>query len=333
MITRLFIGTILLLAGCYYIYEGTRDYELVSPLPPPVPIWQVRSIDTMKYSRDLSKEKLKDQSFDEVIDRQISSIADTGASHVAIATPYDPEFIPILSRWVSSARAHNLHVWFRGNLSGWEKWFGYSRISMETHEAGIGSFILSNPHLFESGDLFTPCPECENGGEGDPRMTGKVQEYREFLIREYNLSSDAFRTIGKDVSVGYFSMNYDVAKLVMDKPTTKALGGIVAIDHYVKSPEKMIDDIEKIKVSSGGQVYLGEFGAPIPDIHGSMTQSDQSAWVKQVLESLRQNRSVIGINYWVGTGGSTKLWDEDGTPREAVVVLTDYYQRLETHTK
>ncbi len=330
---RLVLGTFLLLAGCYYIYEGTRDYELVSPLPPPVPIWEVRSIDTMKYSRDLAREKLSDEKFDEIISSQVSAIAQTGASHIAIATPYDPEFVPFLARWVAAARSHKLRVWFRGNLSGWEQWFNYPLITMLQHEQGIDDFIRSNPELFEAGDIFTPCPECENGAAGDPRMTGKLKQYQEFLIREFNLSSDAFRTIGKDVHVGYFSMNYDVAKLVMDKPTTKALGGIVAIDHYVKSPEKMIEDIVKIKESSGGQVYLGEIGAPITDIHGKMSESAQAAWINSTLELLRQSKSVIGINYWVSNGGSTRLWEDDGRARESVAVVTSFFQRLETHTK
>ena len=95
--------------------------------------WSVRSIDTMKYSRDLSRQKLQDPRFDSVIDSQVSAIANTGATHVAIDTPYDPEFLPLLKRWVAAARKYNLHVWFRGNFSGWEQWFGYSKIDRKTH--------------------------------------------------------------------------------------------------------------------------------------------------------------------------------------------------------
>src|SRR3989304_760988 len=67
-------------------------------------IWPVQAIDTMKYSRDLAREKLNDPSFDAVIDEQVRIIAETGATHVAIATPYDEEFLPFLTRWVSAAR-------------------------------------------------------------------------------------------------------------------------------------------------------------------------------------------------------------------------------------
>src|SRR3990167_8157982 len=66
--------------------------------------FQVQSIDTMKYSRDVAREKLKDFSYDKEIETQVKNIAETGASHVAIATPYDDEFLPFLRRWVKAAR-------------------------------------------------------------------------------------------------------------------------------------------------------------------------------------------------------------------------------------
>ncbi len=58
--------------------------------------WKFQSIDTMKTSRDLAREHLKDPNFSDVVDRQVSDIAKTGATHIAIATPYDDEFLPII---------------------------------------------------------------------------------------------------------------------------------------------------------------------------------------------------------------------------------------------
>lgn len=303
--------------------------NIISPRPSPVPYWSVRSIDTMKYSRDIAREKADDSSFDDVIERQVADIAGTGASHVAIATPYDPEFVPFLTRWVDAAREHNLKVWFRGNASGWEHWFGYKRTSRDEHKQVILDFIKDNGDLFESGDIFTPCPECENGGEGDPRIVGGVDGYRQFLIDEYNASREAFRAIGKNVEVGYFSMNFDVAKLVMDKPTTAALGGVVAIDHYVRSHDKLRRDLIEIAESSGGKIYLGEWGAPIPDIHGKISGDEQAAWIKDALEVFKADKNVIGLNYWVNVGGSTEIWNARGVATPAVPVITEYYSRLE----
>lgn len=303
--------------------------NLIQPAPAntPKPEIKIKSIDTMKYSRDYSREKLNDVSFDKVINKQVFQITQTGATHVAIGTPYDKEFIPFLTKWVKETRKNNLNVWFRGNFSGWEKWFNYSPIDRQTHIKSIESFIKENPNLFVDGDVFTPCAECENGGPGDPRQTGDTQGFRDFLITEYNVSKDAFKQINKKVNVGFFSMNYDVAKLIMDKQTTSLVGGIVTIDHYVASPEKMISDIEEIAKQSGGKVVIGEFGAPVPDIHGNMDSSQQAQWLQQTLEPIFKSLDVIGVNYWVNVGGSTQIWDENGTPKEAVEVLKNFYSK------
>lgn len=290
--------------------------------------WKVQSIDTMKYSRDVAREKLKDPAFDLVIYQQVKDIAGTGATHVAIATPYDEEFIPILKRWVSAARTNNLKVWYRGNFSGWERWFGYAGISRDEHKAALEKFIISHPELFEDGDVFTACPECENGGPGDPRQTGDTQGFRDFLIEEHKIMERSFAKIGKDVEFGYNSMNGDVAELIMDRPTTKALGGVVAIDHYVPSGEQTSFDITEIAKNSGGKVYLGEFGAPIPDVHGNLNETEQAEWLDKSLRILTENDNLIGINYWVGRGGSTRLWNDDGTPRAAVESVKKIFSPL-----
>ena len=117
--------------------------------------FEVQSIDTMKYSRDTAGEMLTKPSFDDVIDQQVKNIAGTGATHVAIGTPYDNQFIPFLARWVKVARRYKLKVWFRGNLSGWEGWFGYEKINREQHKQGIRAFITKNSNLFEDGDIFS----------------------------------------------------------------------------------------------------------------------------------------------------------------------------------
>ena len=269
--------------------------------------WQIQSVDTMKYSRDLAREKASDPSFTITIESQVKNISDLGATHVAIGTPYDEEFVPFLTKWVTAARKNNLKVWFRGNFSGWEGWFDYPKISTEDHPRLIREFITKHPDLFEDGDIFTPCPECENGGPGDPRSTGDIEGFRNMLIglREHTIF--AFHLVGKKVTVGYFSMNGDVAKLAMDKVTTQKLGGVVTIDHYVKDPEKLNQDVTEIAEMSGGKILLGEIGAPIPDIHGAMTESEQNAWVEKTLSLLSNNHNVIGLNYWVLEGGTTGI--------------------------
>ncbi len=321
----LLIGLCFFGIGVVYLFTDTK---IISPLSPQ-PYWRIRSIDTMKYSRDLAREKLTSKSFDEVIDQQTKNIADTGASHIGIATPYDAEFIPFLTRWVDSARKYGLKVWFRGNMSGWEKWFDHPQMTRDEHITSVAAFIKANPDLFEVGDIFSSCPECENGGPGDPRLTGDVLGYRKFLIDEHHAVGDAFKAINKQINISIHSMNYDVAKLIMDKETTKALGGIVAIDHYVKKPSQIAQDVRDIARMSGGDVFLGEYGAPIPDLHGKMSPEEQSAWLQSLFAQLKGIDELIGLNYWTSVGGSTELWDSKGQPSPAVKVVTEFYAKTE----
>jgi hypothetical protein len=288
--------------------------------------WKFQSIDVMKYSRDLAREKINDPGFDAVIDQQVKNIASVGATHVAIGTPYDEEFVPFLKRWVKVARKYNLSVWFRGNWSGWEGWFGYDDLNREGHLKKIPEFIAKHKDLFADGDVFTACPECENGGPGDPRQTGNVEGYRQFLLNEYTASKTAFSKLGKDVTVNFFSMNADVAKLIMNRETTQKLGGVVTIDHYVKSPEQLAEDVDYFAKETGGKVVLGEFGAPIPDIHGKMSDKEQSEWIEKSLALLATRReSLLGLNYWVSVGGSTQIWDGSGQASPAVAVIKKYF--------
>ncbi len=287
--------------------------------------WEMQSIDTVKYSRDLAREKADDSTYANSIDKQMADIASTGATHVAIGTPYDKEFIPFMKLWVDAAHSHGMNVWFRGNFSGWESWFEYKKIGRDEHKILLKQFILDNGDLFKDGDVFTSCTECENGGPGDPRK-GDVVGFRQFLIDEYQIMRSAFKQIDKSVASNYFPMNGDVAALAMNRETTTALGGLVVIDHYVATPELTAKGLADIAKSSGGKVVLGEFGAPIPDIQGSMTQAQQSAWIEKTLSLVSQMPEVIGINYWANLGSSTELWNAPGSPRQAVSTLKSYFK-------
>lgn len=307
------------------IWSNDKPKDL--PLASKNQFWIVQSIDTTKYSRDLARQIANEPKFDIVINQQMEQIAQTGANYVAISTPYDEEFVPVLKRWVVAARSHGLKVWFRGNFSGWERWFGHKAIGRSEHFAKTENFILNHSELFEDGDIFTSCPECENGGPGDPRKNGDIKGFRKFLVDEYRLTQNAFATIKKRVASNYFSMNADVAKVVMDKSTTKGLGGLVAVDHYVVAPEKLAADLSALIQSSGAsQIVLGEFGAPIPDLHGNLDQAQQAQFIHTALSDLIYVKPVVAVNYWVNVGGSTQLWTNAGVARAGVGVLKSFYK-------
>lgn len=287
--------------------------------------WPVRSVDTMKYSRDLAQERLSDPGFDTTIDLQVKAISASGATHVALGTPYDEPFVPFLTRWVTAARKYGLKVWFRGNFAGWENWFGYEDISRGDHLSMTQKFITSHPDLFADGDIFTPCPECENGGPGDPRFTRDVAAYRRFIINLYQACTGAFARIDRSVACNYFSTNGDVARLIFDRQTAAEIDAVITVDHYVRSPKVLVSDLQTLARNTGARVVLGEFGAPVPDIHGSLTPEAQSRWLGETLDLLARTPEVVGLNYWTSFGGSTRLWEDSGSPRPGASVLTAYY--------
>jgi len=314
-----------ILLGIFFAVIAVKTIIKIPTLNTHITRWNIQSIDTMKFSRDLAREKLNDKNFPNIIDTQVSLIAKTGATHIAIATPYDEEFIPILSQWVRAARKYKLKVWFRGNLAGWEGWFEYSKIDRKTHSQNIEKFIVSNSGLFEDGDVFASCPECENGGPGDPRQTGDIEGHRKFLIDEYQMTSSAFKKIKKVVVSNFNSMNYDVAKVIMDKNTTEKLGGIIVVDQYVSSPDKTVTDLEELSKETNGLIVLGEVGAPIPDIQGEMTDSQQNEWIAQLFKKLSESNKIIGINYWTGFGSSTEIWNAEYKPHLAVHTISTFF--------
>jgi len=293
----------------------------------PINIWDFRTIDTMKYSRDYAREKRNDQSFRDEIDKQMENIAKTGANYVGIATPYDEEFLPYLTDWVTSARKHGLKVWFRGNWSSWEGWFEYPhQMTFDQHIAKSLEFVEKNRSLFINGDKFTACPECENGIQGDPRETGRVDEYRRFLIEETNVLKDKFLSMGLIVDTNLLSMNMDVARIVMDRNTAQALGGVIVIDHYVADPTDLATDAKELANTTGASIIYGEFGAPIPDINGDMTDQEQAEWLDKALFEVSKTPEIIGVSYWVNKDGSTEIWESDNTAKPAVEVLTKYFK-------
>lgn len=311
--------------GVYFLVKRDGLEEAVSSVKEER-VWQIKSIDTMKYSRDPAGEKLNDPTFDTTIEAQIKAISQTGVTHVALGTPYDEKFVPFLARWVKTARKYNLKIWFRGNFAGWEGWFGYKKdLDRSGHLVLMRQFINQNDDLFESGDLFTPCPECEHGGAGDPRQTGDVVGFRQFMTSEFQAANAEFRTVGKNVRT-VSSINYDVANLVMDEQTANAVGDLVVIDHYVKEPQKLADDIKALSQKTQSKIMLGEFGAPIPDIHGKLSQEQQAQWVDEALNLIQGQTEVIGINYWTSFGGSTAVFNSDHSPKPAAKVLEKYYR-------
>lgn len=285
--------------------------------------FEVESVDTMKYSRDAARNKESQK----LIPEMIAAAAALSPTHIAIATPYDDEFIPITKLWVDEIRKRNIKVWYRGNFAAWENWFGYERFKDPyEHIAKSERFIKSNPDLFQDGDIFTPAPEAENGGFGDPRKSDEIKKkFFDFLPKSYDSCTRSMKSIGKNVKCGYFSVNGDVAKM-FTKDIVDRTGGVLVIDHYVKTPEELIRDIKAYHKATGGKIVLGEYGAPIPDIHGDLTEDEQDKLIRQNLIQMVKHRDIIGgINYWTAFGGSTEIFSERTNPKKAAKTLEAYF--------
>lgn len=291
--------------------------------------WKYQCLDTMKYSRDTARAwNGKENELQKEINLQIAAIKTLGANCVSLGTPYNAEFVPFMKKWVDAARKNNLHVWFRGNIPEWEGWFDFPKLKNPAeHHAKIYAFVTQNPDLFQEGDIFTPAPEAENGGAGDPRMTGKRQEFNDFLFVSYDNCMNAFAKIEKKVTCGFFSTNFDVARESLDKDTVQKIGRVVTIDHYVSNLTRYTADIKMLNLKYGAEVAIGEFGAPIPDLNGTMNEEEQANYIGDLMKIFYENREIIpAINYWTLRGGSTAILNDNDTLRQAANTITKYFR-------
>ncbi len=291
-------------------------------------LWKYQCIDTMKTSRDNARRWKNDPKLDEYIEKELSAIVEMGANCVALGTPYNEEFLPYLRKWVKTARKKNLKIWYRGNFAEWEGWFDYPKgMSEEELIRRSDEFIRKNKDLFKDGDVYTAAPEAENGGPFNQVETYEHEAYRSFLVRIHEATQKTFTDINRKVEVNWLSMNGGLAKRMFDKPTLKALGSVAALDHYIKTSEEMGSYIKYFRDSFGAKVVLGEFGAPIPEINGKMTEDQQADFIESLMKELyKYHNDVVGVNYWVSYDSSTEILNEDYSPRKAAFVLKKYFK-------
>lgn len=293
-----------------------------------VPLFPYQCIDTMKVSRDKARLLPGSPKAQIIVRSQVQTIASLGANCIAIGTPYDEEFVPFMKMWVAEARRANLSVWFRGNWSAWEGWFGYPKgQTPEEHSKKTVQFITSHPELFADGDIFSANVEPENGAYFHPVDSEKKQKLlRDYLIQEQTSVKNAFSAIDKRVITSWISMSGGVAKVVLDEKTVTALNYTVTLDHYVKTPSGMTEYSNDFQKRLHPRIVFGEFGAPIPDIHGEMDDTEQAEFVEKLfMEMLLSQDFIDGVNYWTLSESSTALLNNDSLPKPVVEVVKKYY--------
>lgn len=293
-------------------------------------LWEFQCIDTMKDSRDRAREFLKQKDYGrEFAKKQIAIIRDLGATCVSVGTPYDEEFAPVLRAWSQEAHAAGLNVWFRGNFSGWEGWFSYPKFSSaEDHHRKLKTFIVAHPDFFRDKDIFTPAPEPENGILGSPWKSEKNKNaLNDFIAASTAVCEQGFKEVARVVSCGFFGTNGDVALGGFTTDSLQKAGGVVVTDHYIKDIPRYKKDIEALYAKHRLPVVVGEFGSPIPDLQGNLSEAEQAVSVAALLDQIYSAGSIVrGVNYWVLHGGSTSLVRDDGSPRMATEALRDYFK-------
>lgn len=288
--------------------------------------WKYQCIDTMKTSRDRARSVPKEGNPRGVIVGELEMIKDLGGNCVAVGTPYDEEFIPYLKMWAEEAHKRNLTVWFRGNFSRWEGWYGYPKdLTPSDHLKLTEEFIKNHSDLFADGDAFDPCPECEGYGPWNvPEDNASYLQFRQLQV----LTLDRlFANLRKKVITNRLSTIGGRARDVYDAETIRELRGMVTIDHYVENTEDMETYIRYFSDEFGAQTFVGEFGAPNPGINGEMDEDEQASFIESIFEVLYENRKdVSGINYWVLRDGTTSLLNPDGTYRKAAYIIKSFYK-------
>lgn len=317
---KFLIATILVVITLTMPAKAKTLTQVMSP-----ELWEVKSVDTMKTSRDLAREKLHDNSYDTIIERDLMLIKDIGANYVAIDTPYDDQFLPYLRRWVKIARKTGLKVWFRGNFSSWEGWFDYPKnMTPQEHIRATAQFIDKNRDLFEDGDAFDPCPECENA-QWWPQPQ-KNDEYNRFVSNQQVTLKNSFEKIGKKVHTNWTGIIGGRAREVLDANAVKSLDNLVAIDHYTSSVANMDSYIDYFANTFNAKTLVSEFGAPIPDMHGTMTDKQQAVFIDSMMNVFYENKEqVYGLNYFALGTGTTEIIDVKGNPKLAYETIKKYY--------
>ena len=121
-------------------------------------------------------------------------------------------------------------------------------------------------------------------------------------------------------------MNGDVALNVLDQQTVNYIGNLVTVDHYIKNKDVMNNYVETLHNKFHTKIFIGEFGAPIAGINGQMNEDQQLKFVTDIIDLLSQKNYVIGLNYWVLTGGSTALANSDLSLKKVFSSIQEYFR-------
>jgi hypothetical protein len=295
--------------------------------------WSVRSVDTQIISKhwpEVSRE---------AVEEQVVMISDLGVNYIAIGTPYDR--LDDIKLWADVIHARGINVWFRSHWLSWEGDEGVpADMTPQQYLDYTYKFIVRNPDLFREGDSFTVAVEAEQVGVGLGRKFLTWDEYRQFLLSEISIASDAFEEIGLGgkVHTNWLSMNGWVVENELTPDLVDKVG-LIVVDHFVDQSKtfgrvnnadeivnKTVNDLDSYFTKYRVPILLGEWGY---QIFQEVPEEVQAEVVAKMFRGLKNKPYLIGVNYWTHMGNTSALIDDEfGTNlrfKQAAYVVKSYY--------
>ena len=311
---------------------------LGSPIPMSSTTWPIRSVSSMKITKDMVCGQ-PSQSF---IDSWITKAIELGVNYISIETPYDNptcgNSVAYTKLWADAIHSRGLNVWHRHMPLAFEGIYNTAKITSVNYLSLISDYIKANPTIFKNGDIFTPIPEPQNGGIRGitycPQgicIFSDVTTFNTWLRDAISISNTAFNNIGLGgkIKIGYYGLDGFVVwgdnnpdwHGILEDSTVQAMGNIT-IDHYPELVgDTMANDLNEIQAKYPNiPIVIGEWGTvtstadPVAQVNNSM----QAA--------LRPN--VVGFNYWhMGMGGNEALVNFDFSNRPQFDAVKSFFTR------
>ena len=310
----------------------------------PRPAWSIRSVDTMKMSRDTLRDQLSNAQIEAVVhlDEKLH------VSHVTVDVYYDDPVY--MGRWVQAIRAAHLHVWFRSHWYAWENHReAQGDLTPDEYIANTRRFLQQHVDLVRNGDIFDFCPEPENGNYwGDHfgsgwswRNSAAKAAFNTFVRSGVYMAQSTLANRGRgDVLVTAISMNASIATRLVSKPTVRRLG-MLTLDLYPEdtttdpatATNRLLAELRAVHSHWNVPILIGEHGysrdMPVSD-------GTQANVLAAEFEALERTSFVVGFNYWVDAGGAryggyTNLYAMQRNrwvPRAAAAVVSKAYSAM-----
>jgi hypothetical protein len=312
-----------------------------SPTPAP---WAIRSVDTMKLSRDTRAKPLTDTQIAALVRLDVR----LHLTHITVDVYYDdPAY---MARWVRAIRAVHLHVWFRAHWYAWETHREkHGDMTPDAYIEATRQFLQQHVDLVQNGDIFDFCPEPENGaywfdryGDGwSWRDAAAKKEFNSFVRSGVYMASTTLANRGRSqVLVTAISVNESIATRLFSKPTAARLE-LITLDLYPEggatdpavATARLLAEIERVHQHWNLPILIGEHGY---SRDRAVSDAIQARVLAAELAALARLPYLRGLNYWVDAGGPryggyTNLYAQKHgawQPRPAAAVLAAAYAAM-----